>query len=259
MLLAINSNNTNVKLAVYDGEVERGAWRIGTDTRRTADEYAVWITHLMALRDLQPADITACIIATVVPDTLFNLKVLARDYFRCEPLVYGEPGVNLGTRAMVDRPEEVGADRLVNTVAAHARHGGPAIVVDFGTATTFDVVDAEGNYCGGAIAPGINLSIEALRMAAALLPRVAVRRPAKVIGTTTVACFESGIFWGYVSLIEGLVERIRGEFGAPMKVVATGGLVPIFADATEVFDIVDPDLTMRGLVHIHKLNSGERA
>jgi len=216
----------------------------------------VWITHLLALRGLVPGDITACIVATVVPSTLYDLKVLARSYFGCEALVYGEPGVELGTTAKVDRPEEVGADRLINTVAAHARHGGPAIVVDFGTATTFDVVDGEGSYCGGAIAPGINLSIEALRLAAALLPRVAVRRPDKVIGTTTVGCFESGIFWGYVALIEGMVERIRGEFGAPMKVIATGGLVPIFADATRVFDIVDHDLTMRGLVRIYGLNCG---
>ncbi len=255
MLLTINANNTNIKFAIYLGDVERGAWRIGTDGRRTADEYAVWITHLMALRDLVPDDITACIVATVVPDTLFNLKVLCRSYFGCDPMIYGEPGVALGTVAKVDRPEEVGADRLINTVSAHARHGGPAIVVDFGTATTFDVVDGEGNYRGGAIAPGINLSVDALRMAAALLPRVAVRRPEKVIGTSTVACFESGIFWGYVSLIEGMVARIRAEFGAPMKVIATGGLVPLFAGATEAFDLVDPDLTLRGLVHIHQINS----
>ena len=144
---------------------------------------------------------------------------------------------------------------MINTVAAYATHGGPAIVVDFGTATTFDVVDDEGNYRGGAIAPGINLSVDALRMAAALLPRVAVRRPDKVIGTTTVGCFESGIFWGYVSLIEGMVARIREEFGAPMKVIATGGLMPLFATATDIIDEADPDLTQRGLVHIYNINS----
>ncbi|KZD09853.1 type III pantothenate kinase [Oceanibaculum pacificum] len=254
MLLAINSNNTNIKFGLYDGDTERGSWRIGTDTKRTADEYAVWISQLMTLKGMKSADVTQCLIASVVPDTLFNLKMLCRSYFNCDPLIYTDPEVIKGTVAKVDRPEEVGADRLVNTVAAHHLYGGPAIVVDFGTATTFDVVDGDGNYCGGAIAPGINLSIEALRMAAALLPRVAVRRPEKVIGSTTVGCFESGIFWGYVSLIEGLVARIRAEFGQPMKVVATGGLVPLFAEATDIFDHLDQDLTMRGLVIVNRLN-----
>ncbi|MBU0723567.1 MAG: type III pantothenate kinase [Alphaproteobacteria bacterium] len=254
MLLAINSNNTNIKFGLFDGDEERAFWRIGTDTKRTADEYAVWISQLMTLKGMKSADVTECLIASVVPDTLYNLKMLCRSYFNCEPLIYTDPDVLKGTIAKVDRPEEVGADRLVNTVATHHLYGGPAIVVDFGTATTFDVVDADGNYCGGVIAPGINLSIEALRMAAALLPRVAVRRPEKVIGSTTVGCFESGIFWGYISLIEGLVARIRAEFGQPMKVVATGGLVPVFADATDIFDHLDQDLTMRGLVIINRLN-----
>jgi type III pantothenate kinase len=254
MLLAINSNNTNVKFALYDGDAAHGSWRLGTDPKRTADEYAVWITHLMALRGIAPASVTECIIASVVPETNYNLKLMCRSYFSCEPMVFGEPGVTSGTAAEVDRPEEVGADRLVNAVAAHALYGGPAIVVDLGTGTTFDVVDAEGNYCGGAIAPGINLSLDALRMAAALLPRVAVTRPDKVIGTTTAACLESGIFWGYVSLIEGLVARIRTEFGQPMKVIATGGLVPLFAGATDVFDHTDQELTMRGLVIVNRLN-----
>lgn len=254
MLLAINSNNTNIKFGLYEGDTERGSWRIGTDTKRTADEYAVWISQLMALKGMKSTDVTECLIASVVPDTLFNLKMLCRGYFNCDPLIYTDPQVIKGTVAKVDRPEEVGADRLVNTVAAHHVYGGPAIVVDFGTATTFDVVDADGNYRGGVIAPGINLSIEALRMAAALLPRVAVRRPEKVIGSTTVGCFESGIFWGYISLIEGLVARIRDEFGQPMKVIATGGLVPVFAESTGVFDILDQDLTMKGMVIVNRLN-----
>ncbi len=254
MLLAINSNNTNVKFALYDGDREVGSWRIGTDTKRTADEYAIWLIQLMALKGKQPTDVTECLIASVVPDTLYNLRQLCRTYFGHDALVYGEAPVKKGTVAKVDSPEEVGADRLVNTVAAHHFYGGPAIVVDFGTATTFDVVDADGNYCGGVIAPGINLSIEALRMAAALLPRVAVRRPDKVIGSNTVGCFESGIFWGYISLIEGLVARIRNEFGQPMKVIATGGLVPVFADATDIFDILDQDLTMKGMVIVNRLN-----
>lgn len=254
MLLAINSNNTNVKFALYENEAGRGSWRLGTDPKRTADEYAVWITHLMEIRGIELRDVTECIIASVVPETNYDLKLMCRSYFGCEPIVFGESGVKTGAAAKVDRPEEVGADRLVNTIAVHTIYGGPAIVVDLGTGTTFDVVDAEGSYCGGAIAPGINLSLDALRMAAALLPRVAVSRPDRVIGTTTVACLESGIFWGYVSLIEGLVARIRAEFGQPMKVIATGGLVPLFAGATHVFDHIDQDLTMRGLVIVNRWN-----
>ncbi len=254
MLLAINANNTNTVFAIWDGDQLRGAWRISSDPRRTADEYVVWFDHLLGLDRLTRQDIDGTIIASVVPEANFNLLRLCRHYFNSEPIVVGDPRIILGANALVDQPREVGADRLCNTVAAHDRHKGPLIVVDFGTATNFDVVDGDGNYRGGVIAPGINLSLRALSMAAAKLPSVPVERPAAVIGTSTVACMQSGIFWGYVGLIEGLVERIRKEFGSPMKVVATGGLAPLFEGATPVIERIDDTLTLWGLRLIHQRN-----
>lgn len=256
MLLLIDSGNTNIVFAVYDGDKPVGEWRSANEPNRTADQYAVWLTQLMALDGLDRKGVDAAIIATVVPQTLFSLTQLCRRYFNCDPMIVGAPGVEMGIRILSDRPDEVGADRLVNAVAAHRCYGGPLIVIDFGTATTFDVIDADGNYCGGAIAPGINLSIEALHMAAAKLPRVAVERPANVIGTTTVGAMKSGIFWGYVGLIEGLVSRIRAERGGEaLKVIATGGLAPLFAPATDIIEHLDRDLTMRGLRDVYLLNT----
>lgn len=254
MLLAIDSGNTNIVFAVFDGPQQRGEWRSSTTAERTADEYGVWLTQLMTIEGLSRDTIDAAIIATVVPATLFSLKTLCRRYFHCEPLVVGEPDVDLGLSVLLDRPEEVGADRLVNAVAAHRCYKGPLIIIDFGTATTFDVVDGQGNYCGGAIAPGPNLSLEALHLAAAKLPRVAIGRPRQVIGKATVPAMQSGVFWGYIGLIEGLVHRIQEEFGAPMTVVATGGLAPLFKDATQVIHHIDPDLTLRGLLEIQQRN-----
>src|ERR1700731_3593318 len=215
MLLAINANNTNTVFAVWDGVSLTGVWRAATDGRRTADEYVVWLDHLLGLQNLSRQQIDGAVIASVVPEANFNLRRLCREYCRRDPLVVGEPGVVVGARSLVDRPEEVGADRLVNTVAAHDRYKGPLIVVDFGTATTFDVVDADRNYRGGVIAPGINLSLQALAMAAAQLPSLPVPPTQKAIGTSAVACMQIGIFWGYVRLVEVLVDRIRREFGAP--------------------------------------------
>lgn len=256
MLLAINANNTNIKFSIYDGGQVMGQWRIATDPARTADEYAVWLTHLMALKDLAPDSISDAIIAIVVPQALFEIKVLCRTYFGCDPWVIGEGGVDLGIQVLIDRPEEAGADRLVNAVAGHALYGGPLIVVDFGTGTTFDIVGEDGSYIGGVIAPGINLSVEALHVAAAKLPRIAIERPDHVIGKSTVEAMKSGVYWGYIGLIEGLITRIRAEHGRnDMKVLVTGGLAPLFADATDVFDAVDPDLTMKGLLIIHQRNS----
>jgi type III pantothenate kinase len=255
MLLAINANNTNTTFCVWEGDRRRGAWRIATDARRTADEYVVWLDHLLALDGLARPQLTGTIIASVVPEANFNLRRLCRHYCGSEPLMVGEPGVELGARALVDRPEEVGADRLCNTVGAHDRHPTPLVVVDFGTTTNFDVVDKDGNYRGGIIAPGINLSNQALHLAAAKLPSVPIQRPDRVIGTTTVACMQSGIFWGYVGLIEGLVERVKREWGAPMGVVATGGLAPLFDGATPAVDRVDPDLTLWGLRVIYGRNT----
>ena len=254
MLLAINCNNTNTVFAVWDEGELRGVWRSATDAQRTADEYVVWLDQLMALDGLRRDSIHATIVASVVPEAHFNLERLCRHYYKSQPRFVGEPGLDIGARALVDRPEEVGADRLVNTVAAHDRFRAPVIVVDFGTATTFDLVDDDGNYCGGVIAPGINLSLRARYMAAAKLPSVRIQRTDKVIGKSTIACMQSGVFWGYVGLIEGLVERIRREWGTPMGVVATGGLAGLFDGATDVIEHIDPTLTLRGLWLIHCRN-----
>ena len=194
----------------------------------------------------------------MVPQALFDLRLLCTTYFDCEPMVVSLD-LDLGMNVDMDEPGTAGADRICNAVAVHKHHGGPAIVIDFGTGTTFDIVDDSGNYRGGIIAPGINLSLEALHNVSAQLPRIAVVRPARVIGGGTVSAMQSGIYWGYVSLIEGLVRRIRDEFGEPMKVIATGGLAPMFADATDVIDTVDPDLTMRGLYEIHHRNKDRGA
>ncbi|MDP6263556.1 MAG: type III pantothenate kinase [Rhodospirillales bacterium] len=255
MLLAIDSGNTNIVFAVFDdGGGIRGQWRFSTDSERTADEFGVWLTQLMRLDGFEGGEISASIIATVVPAVLFNLKTLCRKYFECDPLVVGEAAVDLGLQVLVERPEDVGADRLANAAGAHEHYGGPLIVVDFGTATTFDIIDADGNYYGGIIAPGVNLSLEALHMAAAQLPRVAIGRPEKVIGKNTVAAMQSGMFWGYIGMIEGLIRRICDEFGAEMKVIATGGLARLFAQSTNGIRLSDPDLTLKGLLAIHRRN-----
>ncbi len=257
MLLAIDSGNTNVIFAVYDGEDNlRGAWRASTDAKRTADEYAVWLTQLMALEDLTPGDIGGVIIANVVPATMYALKTLCSRYFNATPMVIGEPGVDVGIAVRIDRPDQVGEDRLVNAVAAFAAYGGPLIIIDFGTATTFDVIGEDGGYEGSVIAPGINLSLDALERAAAKLPRIAIKRPPqRVIGQATVPAMESGAYWGYVGLIEGLVARIKAEDGRAMKVVATGGLAPLFAEATHCIEVTDADLTLRGLLMVYRANA----
>jgi type III pantothenate kinase len=253
MLLAIDCGNTNTVFSIWDGTAFRATWRIATDHRRTADEYFVWLQTLMTLNRTE-ARITDAIISSTVPRVVFNLRVLCNRYFDCRPRVVGKPGCALPVAPRVDQGTTVGPDRLVNTAGAHARHGGNLIVVDFGTATTFDVVDDDGAYVGGVIAPGVNLSLEALHMAAAALPHVDITRPDQVVGKNTVACMQSGVYWGYIGLVEGIVARIRAERGRPMKVVATGGLAPLFRNDTDVFDAVEDDLTMHGLVLIHRHN-----
>ncbi len=255
MLLCIDAGNTNIVFAVHDGEAIRAEWRAVTETTRTADEYAVLLSPLLTFQGLSFADIDTAIIATVVPAALFDLRQFCRKYLNCEPLVVGDPSVDLGIEVKTDRPQAVGADRLVNAVAAHATYKGALIVVDFGTATTFDIVSEKGDYEGGVIAPGVNLSAEALHQAAAMLPRVAIGRTQSVIGKDTVPAMQSGLFWGYIGLIEGLVARIREEYGKPMKVIGTGGLATPFHRQTEAIDHLDPDLTIRGLVMIHKRNT----
>ena len=256
MLLCIDSGNTNIVFAVFDEEdTIRGQWRSSSHSDRTADELGVWLEQLMASSNITTTDITACIIASVVPATLYSLKSLAQDYFGCEPLVIGEEGVDLALEVRIDRPDDVGADRLVNAVSAHQEYQGTLIIVDFGTATTFDVIDADGSYIGGVIAPGVNLSLEALHMAAAQLPRVGIQRTATVTGHGTVEAMQSGIYWGYVGLIEGLVKRLSEEHGNNLTVIATGGLAGLFTEATDCIDHSDPDLTLRGLLSVYRGNS----
>jgi len=246
MLLAIDAGNTNVVFAVHDGTEWRGRWRIATRADRTSDEYGVLLLALLAHDGLKLADVDRAVLGTVVPAALYNLRRLCRDWFHCEPLV-ARASLDWGFDIRVDQPEEVGADRLLNALASHQHYRGPLVVIDFGTATTFDVVDRDGAYLGGIIAPGINLSIEALHRAAARLPRIGIGRPQAVIGRSTVPAMQSGIYWGYVGLIEGIVARVKAEYGAPLKVVATGGLAPLFAEGTLVIEHTDPDITLEGL------------
>lgn len=253
MLLAIDCGNTNTVFSIWDGCRFIATWRIATDHKRTADEYYVWLCSLMTMTATK-ATITEAIISSTVPRVVFNLRVLCDRYFRCRPLVVGKPDCRLPVAPRVDQGTTVGPDRLVNTVAGHDRHGGDLIVVDFGTATTFDVVDHDGAYVGGVIAPGVNLSLEALHMAAAALPHIDVAKPARAIGTNTVACMQSGVYWGYVGLVEGIVREVRRERERPMKVIATGGLASLFAQGTDLFDAIEDDLTMHGLVLINAYN-----
>jgi type III pantothenate kinase len=248
-LLAIDVGNTNTVFALYRNRDQQGQWRVSTVRERTSDEYAAALTQLMALKGFTHLDVSAAVISSVVPQALKPLKSMCQELFGCTVKVLGE---NLGVTIQIatENPREVGSDRLANAVAAHSRYGGPLIVVDFGTATTFDVIDGEGRYCGGVIAAGVNLSLEALHRAAAKLPRIAVERPAKVIGTSTVSAMQSGVYWGYVSMIEGMVARIKSEYGEPMKVIATGGLAPLFTDATDAIERFDRDLTIDGLIEL---------
>ncbi|HEY0276271.1 MAG TPA: type III pantothenate kinase [Paenirhodobacter sp.] len=255
MLLCIDCGNTNTVFSIWDGATFVSTWRIATDHRRTADEYFVWLGTLMSLKGI-PAQITEAIISSTVPRVVFNLRVLCNRYYDCRPYVVGKPGCELPVAPRVDQGTTVGPDRLVNTVAGFDRHGGDLIVVDFGTATTFDVVDTDGAYIGGVIAPGVNLSLEALHMAAAALPHVDITHPDKVIGTNTVACIQSGIFWGYIGLVEGIVRQIRAERDRPMCVIATGGLATLFDQGFDLFDTVEDDLTIHGLRLIHDYNKG---
>jgi type III pantothenate kinase len=259
MLLAIDAGNTNIVFAVCEGETIRAQWRAATRTTRTTDEYAVWLAELLNLRGLGFKDLDQAIIGTVVPALLFDLRNLCRKYLNCEPIIIGDGSLDLGIAVNVDRPAAVGADRLANAVAAHARYKGAVIVVDFGTATNFDIVSAEGSYEGGVISPGVNLSAEALHQAAALLPRVAIHRAQAVIGKDTVPAMQSGLYWGYVGLIEGLVARIKAEYAKPMTVIATGGLGHLFERDLPVIEHIDPDLTIHGLILIHARNRARAA
>ncbi len=254
MLLAIEQGNTNTLFAVHDGADWIAQWRTATESSRTADEYAVWLSQLLAMRGLSIGQLDGCIISSVVPQSIFNLRNLSRRYLNVEPLVIGD-NVDLGIAVRILKPSEAGADRLVNAIGAHLAYPGDLIIIDSGTATTFDVVAGDGAFEGGVIAPGINLSLQALHEAAAMLPRIAIQRPDKVIGKDTVSNMQSGVFWGYVALIEGLVTRIKAEWGKPMTVIGTGGVASLFEGATDSIDRFDPDLTIRGLLEIWRRNT----
>jgi type III pantothenate kinase len=256
MLLAIDAGNTNLVFALVEpgsgagqpSEI-RARWRIATDARRTADQYSVWLHQLLELEQLSRQDVEAVIIGTVVPRATHNLEVLAGKYFGVKPLIAGQGAAVWPIALDVDEPHNVGADRALNAIAAHAQHEGDLVVVDFGTATTFDLVGTDGAYRGGIIAPGINLSIDALVSAAAKLPRIAIEAPAgdSVIGRTTESQMLIGVYWGYVAMMEGLIARLKKEVGRPLKVIGTGGLAALFDKRTDLFDAVEPDLTIHGL------------
>ena len=253
MLLCIDCGNTNTVFSVWDGTAFRATFRTTTEHQRTADQYFVWFSTLMQHRQID-VDIDEVIISSTVPRVVFNLRVLCANYFNTRPFVVGKPDCALPVLPRVDEGTIVGPDRLVNTAGAFDRHGGDIIVVDFGTATTFDVVAHDGAYVGGVIAPGVNLSLEALHMVAAALPHVDVTKPQKVIGTNTVACMQAGIFWGYIGLVQNICARIKGEWDREMRIVGTGGLAPLFATGDVLFDLIEDDLTMHGLTVIHRYN-----
>jgi type III pantothenate kinase len=250
MLLAVDVGNTNLVFALVDKGEIKARWRIATDPRRTADQYSVWLHQLLQLEGFAREDVDGVIIGTVVPRALHNLQVLSEKYFRKTPVVAGQGAATWPMQLDVDEPHNVGADRALNVLAAHAKHPGDLIVIDFGTATTFDVVSSSGAYSGGIIAPGINLSLDALVNAAAKLPRIAIEAPKEdlsVVGRTTESQMRIGIYWGYVAMIEGLTERVKLELGRPATVVATGGLATLFDKQTDAFDAIEPDLTIQGL------------
>lgn len=249
MLLAVDVGNTNLLFALFQGDAIIARWRIATDAKRTGDEYAVWLLQLMQLEGFDRAAISSVIIATVVPRALHNLTMLSEKYFGLTPIIAGAGAAVWGFPIDVDEPRSLGADRAVNAIAAHAAQPGDQIIIDFGTATTFDFIDFNGAYKGGIIAPGINLSLDALVATAAKLPRIAVEAPENdtVIGRTTETQMHIGVFWGYVAMIEGLTRRMKAEIGRPARVIATGGLATLFDAQTGIFDAVMPDLTLHGL------------
>lgn len=253
MLLAIDCGNTNTVFSIWDGNEFLATWRTSTEWQRTADQYYVWLSTLMQFQKLD-VQITDVIISSTVPRVVFNLRVLSDRYFGTRPLVVGKPDCLLPVDVRVDEGTQVGPDRLVNTVAGFDLYGGDLIMVDFGTATTFDVVDSDGAYVGGVISPGVNLSLEALHQAAAALPHVDISRPQRVVGTNTVACMQSGVFWGYVGLVREICDRIKAERNREMRVISTGGLAPLFQQSEVLFDAFEDDLTMHGLAVIYRYN-----
>ncbi len=275
MLLAIDVGNTNTVLGLYRLEGEPGSpaaglgrrgdekpelaahWRVTTHRSQTADEYGVLFVNLFEMHGMKPGQVSHIIISSVVPPVEGTLRQVCEDYFHTQPL-FVEPGIKTGMPVLVDNPSELGADRLVNAIAAFERYGGPCVIVDFGTATTFDVVSAKGEYLGGAISPGLGISADALFTRAARLGRVEIKRPAKVIGTNTVTHLQSGIYYGYIGLVDGILERIMVELGAPARVIATGGLARQIAEDSRYIAEIDDMLTLDGLLILFERNRTAR-
>jgi type III pantothenate kinase len=258
MILAVDVGNTNLVFALVEDGLIKARWRIASDPRRTADQYSVWLHQLLELEGFSRDQVQGVIIGTVVPRALHNLQVLSEKYFNRTALVAGQAAAEWPLELDVDEPQNVGADRALNVIAAHAKYPGDLLIIDFGTATTFDVVSPTGAYRGGIIAPGINLSLDALVSAAAKLPRIAIEAPEtnQVIGRTTQSQVLIGIYWGYVAMIEGLTERIKTELKRPVTVVAPGGLASLFDKHTNVFDAIEPDLTIQGLSLLYDMAVG---
>ena len=253
MLLAIDVGNTNSVFSVSKNQEIMTEWRCSTDGNMTSDQYFTWLQQLFSISNIDYKNINKVIVSSVVPDSLFNLKLLSKKYFNCVPLIVGSDNCKTPISINVERGVNVGADRIVNATAAYQIVGGDSIIVDFGTATTFDVIDQAGSYIGGVIAPGVSLSTKALHEAAAALPHVEVKRPPSVIGRNTVNCMQSGIYWGYLSLVDGIISKIKQE-RTIKTVIATGGLSSVFSRDTSVFDKIDLRLTIKGLVHISNFN-----
>lgn len=254
MLLVIDVGNTNTVFALHDGANWVSSWRSSTDATRTADDYAVWLGTLMRAEGLELSAIDGCIISSVVPQAKFNFRNLSRRYFSDEPIFVGDPTTKLGVPIRIRRPEQVGADRLVAAIGAHQLYKGAKLVIDSGTATTFDLVGPDGGFEGGIISPGINLSMRALHDAAAQLPRIAIQKPPQVIGQDTVSAMQSGVFWGYVDLIDGLVNRVKSEYSEPLSVIATGGVASLFEGASDTIDHFDQSLMEVGLLEVYRRN-----
>lgn len=253
MILVMDVGNTNISIGIYQEEHLKQHWRLKTDTLKTEDEYAMQLSALFTHTGLSFKDIQGIIISSVVPPIMFSLEMMCRKYFSIEPIVVG-PGVKTGLNIKCENPREIGADRIVNAVAAIQEYGSPLIVVDFGTATTYCYIDESGDYMGGAIAPGISISMEALFTKASKLPRIEIARPQSVIGKNTVSSMQVGIVYGYVGQVEGIVQRMRQQSKEDALVVATGGLANMIAKESNIIDVVDPFLTLKGLYLIYKRN-----
>lgn len=251
MLLAIEAGNTNVVFALYDGKDILHTWRCKTDSARTADEYASWLYPLFLQAGLSFSDVTAAIASSVVADANFNIRRLCEKHFNCVPLIVGQDKIELDVKAKIKKPEEMGADRLLHAMAVKRYYQCPAIVVDFGTSTTYDVIDENGDHLGGTISPGVNVSMTAFRQAAAALPKITIKKTDTVIGKDTVHAMQSGIYWGVISSVEGMIARLSAEMGVKPFVIATGGISPLFAEGTPMINEFDEELTMKGLIAVH--------